>query len=248
MKLTVEEVYNKLVNDDKILTKKGRITFSLGDIDIIVKQRDVVGNIMQEWIEGWLRKNNIDYALNDNTQMPPDFYLDPENKKECLMEIKAFNYKGGPGFDIADFRMYEQEIAQKPWMLNVTYLIFGYDMSDEGVVTIKKVWQKKVWEMSRPMKSGNRKSVWPINLQIKKGTVHKMRPAKWYGKSTSFAIFENKEDFLSAMEETVYKNKDTREEAQDWLQIFLDNYEKYYGVRLSIPRWGEISSKYVVRK
>lgn len=248
MKLTVEEVYNKLVNDDKILTKKGMITFSLGNIDIVVKRRDVVGNIMQEWIEGWLRKNNIDYALNDNTQMPPDFYLDPENKKEGLMEIKAFNYKGGPGFDIADFRMYEQEIAQKPWMLNVTYLIFGYDMSDEGVVTIKKVWQKKVWEMSRPMKSGNSKSIWPINLQIKKGTVHKMRPAKWYAKSTRFAIFQNKEDFLAAMEETVYKNKDTREDAQDWLQIFLDNYEKYYGVSLSIPRWGEISSKYVVRK
>ena len=92
MKLTVEQVYNKLVNDDKILTKKGQITFTLGDIDIIVKQRDVVGNIMQEWIEGWLKKNNIDYSLNDNTQMPPDFYLDPENKNEGLMEIKAFNY------------------------------------------------------------------------------------------------------------------------------------------------------------
>ena len=64
MKLTVEQVYNKLVNDDEILTKKGQITFTLGDIDIIVKQRDVVGNIMQEWIEGWLKKNNIDYSLN----------------------------------------------------------------------------------------------------------------------------------------------------------------------------------------
>ena len=155
MKLTVEQVYNKLVNDDKILTKKGQITFTLGDIDIIVKQRDVVGNIMQEWIEGWLKKNNIDYSLNDNTQMPPDFYLDPENKKEGLMEIKAFNYKGSPGFDIADFRMYAREISEKPWMFNVTYLIFGYDMSDDGIVTIKQVWQKKVWEMSRPMKSGN---------------------------------------------------------------------------------------------
>lgn len=190
MKLTVEQVYNKLVNDDKILTKKGQITFTLGDIDIIVKQRDVVGNIMQEWIEGWLKKNYIDYSLNDNTQMPPDFYLDPENKKEGLMEIKAFNYKGSPSFDIADFRMYAREISEKPWMFNVTYLIFGYDMSDDGIVTIKQVWQKKVWEMSRPMKSGNNKTIWPINLQIKEGTVHKMRPAKWYGKATSFSIFE----------------------------------------------------------
>ena len=110
MQLTVEEIYSRLVNDDKILTKKGRITFSLGDIDIIVRQRDVVGNIMQEWIEGWLKKNGIEYALNENTQMPPDFYLNPKNKTEELMEIKAFNYKAGPGFDIADFRMYEQEI------------------------------------------------------------------------------------------------------------------------------------------
>ena len=141
MRLTVEEIYNKLVNDDKILTKKGRITFNLGDIDIIVKQRDVVGNIMQEWVEGWLKKNGIDYALNDNTQMPPDFYLNPDNKKEGLMEIKAFNYRRGPGFDIADFRMYEQEIAIKPWMLDVTYLIFGYDMSEDGTVTIKKIWK-----------------------------------------------------------------------------------------------------------
>ena len=89
MRLTVEEVYNKLITDDKILTKKGRITFSLGDIDIVVKQKDVVGNIMQEWIEGWLLKNKVDYAINSNTQMPPDFYLNPDNKKEELMEIKA---------------------------------------------------------------------------------------------------------------------------------------------------------------
>lgn len=246
MKLTVEEIYDRLVNEDKILTKQGRITFTLGDISIIVRQRDVVGNIMQEWMEGWLHKNGIDYALNDNTQMPPDFYLNPDDKTEHLMEIKAFNYKAGPGFDIADFRMYEQEIAQKPWMLHVTYLVFGYEMSNEGVVTIKKVWKNKVWEMSRPMKSGKRGTIWPINLQIKKGTVHKIRPAKWYGAaSKSFGIFENKEDFLSAMEETVYKNKDTRDDGPEWLSAVVDNYEKHYGVRLSVPRWSEIEGKYV---
>lgn len=245
MKLTVDEIYDKLVNEDKILTRKGRITFSLGDIDIIVRQRDVVGNIMQEWIEGWLNKNGIEYALNDNTQMPPDFYLNPENKKEYLMEIKAFNYKAGPGFDIADFRMYEQEIAQKPWMLHVNYLIFGYEMSEQGIVSIKKVWKNKVWEMSRPMKSGAKQTIWPINLQIKKGTVHKIRPAKWFGKSSRFGIFEKLEDFVSAMEETVYKNKDTRDDGPEWLSTFLDNYEKYYGIRLSVPRWNDIVNKYV---
>lgn len=245
MKLTADQIYDKLINDDKILTKKGRITFTLGDISIIVKQRDVVGNIMQEWLEGWLKKNKVEYALNDNTQMPPDFYLNPDDKKEDLLEIKAFNYKSSPGFDIADFRMYEQEIAKKPWMLNVTYLIFGYDMSPDGVVTVKKIWKKKVWEMSRPMESGKTNKIqWPITLQIKKSTVHKIRPGKWYGKSTKFAFFENMEDFVSAVEETVYRNKDTRDEGPGWLQTFLGNYEKYYGENPVIPRWNDISSIY----
>lgn len=95
--------------------------------------------------------------------------------------------------------------------------------------------------------AGNNKTIWPINLQIKEGAVHKMRPAKWYGKATSFSIFENVEDFLAAMEETMYKNKDTRDDAPDWLQKVLDSYEKHYGVRLQIPRWSEIASKYVNR-
>lgn len=245
MRLTVDEIYERLVNDDKILTKEGRITFTLGDISIVVKQRDVVGNIMQEWVEGWLKKNDIEYALNDNTQMPPDFYLNPDDKTQNLMEIKAFNYKAGPGFDIADFRMYEQEIARKPWMLHVTYLIFGYEMTDEGVVTIKKVWKNSVWEMSRPMVSGKNKTVWPINLQIKQGTVHKIRPAKWYGKSHKFRIFENMEDFLSAMEEAVYKNAETRKDGPEWLSMVISNYEKHYGKRLSVPRWNDIYQKYV---
>lgn len=200
---------------------------------------------MQEWVEGWLKRNNIEYALNNNTQMPPDFYLNPNDKKENLMEIKAFNYKAGPGFDIADFRMYEQEIAQKPWMLDVTYLIFGYEMSDDGTVTIKKVWKNKVWEMSRPMRSGKNRTIWPINLQIKKGSVQKIRPAKWYGKSSKFSIFNNKEDFLSAMEEAVYKNKDTRDDGPEWLSTLIDNYEKHYGIRLSIPRWNDIVEEYI---
>ncbi len=248
MKLTAEEVYNRLVNDDKILTKEGKITFQLADINIVVRQRDVVGNIMQEWVEGWLKKNTIDYALNDNTQMPPDFYLDPEDKKHHLLEIKAFNYKSSPGFDIADFRMYEQEIAAKPWMLDVTYLIFGYEMSNQGVVTIKKVWCQKVWNITRAMKSGkkNHEVIWPLNLQIKQGVVHKIRPAKWYRSSKHFPTFETMEDFLAAVEETVYQNPDTRADAASWKQRMIASYKEFYGRELSLPRWSEIVNKYVL--
>lgn len=70
---------------------------------------------------------------------------------------------------------------------------------------------------------------------------------KMVWKSHKFLHLRNVEDFLAAMEETMYKNKDTRDDAPDWLQKVLDSYEKHYGVRLQIPRWSEIASKYVNR-
>lgn len=117
MRLTAQEVYDKLVNEDGILQLEGQIKFYLGDVNIIVKQRDVVGNIMQEWLQGWLDKRGIEYAPSENTQMPPDFFLNPDDKTKNLLEVKAFNRNRGPGFDIADFRMYEEEIINKPYEL-----------------------------------------------------------------------------------------------------------------------------------
>ena len=48
MRLTSQEVYDKLINEDRILELQGQIRFYLGDVDIIVHQKDVVGNIIQE--------------------------------------------------------------------------------------------------------------------------------------------------------------------------------------------------------
>lgn len=239
MKLTAQQVYDKLVNEDKVLEIQGQIQFHFGDVNIIVKQKDVVGNIIQEWLQGWLDKRGIEYAPSENTQMPPDFFLDPQDKTRNLLEVKAFNRSATPGFDIADFRMYEEEIIDKPYMLDVDYLIFGYDMSDDGIVTVKDLWLKKVWQITRRMDK------WPLNLQIKQNVVHKIRPGVWYStKQGSMPMFRSLEDFVSAIEETVYKNPKTREISGVWLNDFLNAYEKFYGVRLRIPRWRDIVEEY----
>jgi type II restriction enzyme len=237
MRLTAQEVYDKLINEDQILQLKGQIRFYLGDVDIIVKQRDVVGNIIQEWLQGWLDKRGIEYALNDNSQMPPDFFLNPGDETTGLLEVKAFNRKSSPGFDIADFRMYEEEIQKKPYMLHVDYLIFGYDMSDDGVVTIKDLWLKKVWEITRAMKE------WPINLQVKKNVVQKIRPGVWYTEKGSI-MFETMEDFISAVDQTVWQNPATRRDSGTWMTRFLKYYEAFYNKKLDIPRWDDIKDKY----
>lgn len=240
MRLTAEQVYSRLINKDKILEVQGQIRFYLGDVNIIVKQKDVVGNIIQEWLQGWLDKNKIEYAPSENSQMPPDFYLNPDDKTSCLLEIKAFNREANPGFDIADFRMYEEELILKPYMLNVDYLIFGYKMNDYGIVTIEDLWLKKVWEMTRRMDD------WALNLQIKQNVVHKIRPGVWYStKKNKFPMFKSKEHFLSAVEETVYQNPKTHNEAGAWKSKFISSYFKHYGIKLNIPRWVDIKDEYI---
>jgi type II restriction enzyme len=243
MRLTPRELFDSLLKNDKILEICGQIKFCLGDISIIVKKKDVVGNMMQEWVQGWLEQRGIEYALSNNTQMPPDFFLNKEDRTVDLLEVKAFNIKSSPAFDIADFRMYVDEIVEKPYMLDVDYLIFGYVMTDDGVISISDVWLKKVWEITRQMDK------WPITLQVKKDVVHKIRPAKWYSISPQkFKVFEGVEDFVSAIEETIYRNPATRERAGTWLNQFNINYRKHYGKELIIPRFQEVSENYIVEK
>lgn len=230
------DIYNHLINKDNLLNEKGKITFKFADIKIIVKAKDVVGNIIQEWLQGYFDKNKIEYLTNKNSQMPPDFFLNKDNKTQDLLEVKAFNRNANPGFDIADFRMYEEEIIDKPYMLDVDYLIFGYEMKDNGDVVIKDLWLKKVWEITRPMQK------WALNLQIKQDVVHKIRPGVWYSKKSK--MFESLEDFISAVEETVYQNPKTHNEASKWKNNFLENYQKFYNKTIEIPRWSDIKQKY----
>jgi len=231
MKYTAQQVFDELIQGDKILEQKGQIRFCFGDVSIIVKQKDVVENLIQEWLQGWLDKKGIAYAPNENTQMPPDFFLNPNDRTRDLLEVKAFNRAASPGFDIADFRMYEEEIIRKPYMLDVDYLIFGYDMSEDGVVTVRDLWKKKVWQITRRMDK------WPLNLQVKQNVVHKIRPGVWYStQRTNIPMFRSLEDFISAIEETVYQNPKTHEAAASWRHDFVAAYERCKGEKLHIPR------------
>ena len=61
-------------------------------------------------------------------------------------------------------------------------------------------------------------------------------------------MFSCLEDFISAVEETVYQNPKTHESASSWKRKFLASYEKFYGVKLSIPRWDDIADNYINKK
>ena len=241
-KLTPGEVFRRLYEVYSIKSLDGRIRFFLGDVDIIVKQKDIVGNIVQEWLEGWFQKQGIAYLPSDNRQLPPDFYLDPEDKHHSLLEVKAFDRDASPAFDLADFTGYAKAILLKPWELDAQYLIFGYSMSDEGIVTIKDLWLKSVWEICRSSDK------WALNVQYKNGQISKIRPAVWYAERTKFPSFQRLEHYLSALEQTLVDYPDTRTLSIGWRKKMQDSYQAFSGRKILIPRWEEIEEIYQGKK
>lgn len=63
-------IYQQLKEQEALESRKGLITFQLHDVSIVVKQRDVVGNMLQEWLGGWLEARGIYFRTNPNSQMP----------------------------------------------------------------------------------------------------------------------------------------------------------------------------------
>ena len=239
MRVTAQEIYDKLMNKDKIKTLKGQIRFHLGDVSITVKRKDVVGNIIQEWLEGWLENRGIEFAPNPNTQMPPDVFLNPDDHTTGLLEIKAFNRESGPRFDIADFKAFVRELIEKPYHLETDYLIFGYVMDEKtGDVIVKDLWLKKIWEITKTMDS------WPITVQYKNGTLQKMRPGSWFTTRSIGKVFESMTDYLAAFEETIYQNPETRTQGAQWKIQFKHSYRNHYGVDIDFPKWDDIKTKY----
>ena len=85
---------------------------------------------------------------------------------------------------------------------------------------------------------------WPINLQVKQGVIHKIRPGVRYSiKKGNYPMFKSLEDFLSAIEETVFRNPKTHDAGGMWRKKFIESYNKFYGITLKIPRWYEIEKK-----
>lgn len=209
---------------------------NVGNITVDLAKPDIVSKIMQGWVEGWLSKLFCNLPVDLN------------NKKDFLVEVKAFNEKRGPVFDIADFRIYIKDLMENPWMLKVSYLIFGYSITDTGMVKINRMWNQNIWEITCPTLLGKNKTLWPLNLQIKKDKVYNIRPGKWYTNPLRFKMYKTKEDFLAALEETVYQNPDTRSDGPDWRYGFLKNYQKHYGEKLEIPRWTDIADNYIIKK
>lgn len=227
MKLTGQELYSKLVNDYKIIGEIGVINFTMKDLMIEVETKDTVGNLLQEWLKAWLTREGVEFKENTNSQKFPDFYLDIEDRKKGLLEVKTFDWDRGPGFDLANFDSYCNSLLENAYRIDSDYLIFAYQM-EGSVITIKNVWLKKIWELACSS------STYPIKVQEKKSVIYNLRPATWYSERTKFKPFNTKEEFLSALNETRYQYPQTRHTNGHWLNNVLKNYKEHTGSGLVV--------------
>lgn len=227
MKVTASELYQKLVNDYGIIGETGSIKFTVKDLSILVKTKDSVGNLLQEWLKAWFQENSIDFEENTNSQTFPDFLLDKDNHTNGLLEVKSFDFDRGPGFDLANFDSYCNSLLTHAYRLDSDYLILSYQMTD-GQISIKNVWVKKIWELACP--SGT----YPLKVQEKKNVIYNIRPSVWYSDRSKYKPFLSKEEFLSALNNTRYQYPQTRHTNAHWLNKVLKNYQEYMGVSLDV--------------
>ena len=233
-----EELYKKLMVDFGFKDSTGEIIFTLKDIAIVVSQNNVVGNILEEWLDKWMTENDIPHKHNEG-QSSPDFWLNLENNEKDWLEIKSFT--GSPNFDIAAYNSFINLILQKPYKLQSSYLLIKY-RNENGKVIIENCWLKKIWEISSPSEK------WTIKVQDKKGIIFNIRPSLWYSSNTDYPNFESLEDFLSALEEVIYTYPDTHSKGATWKKDLIKSYKDFYGDELNIPRWMDIKDKYKKRE
>ncbi len=229
MKLTAQELYDKLVTEHKFVGKKGKIIFNLMDISLEVSTKDTVGNLVQEWIKEWMIREEIDFANPPNTQDFPDFLLDSDDNKKGLLEVKCFDYDASPNFDIAAFLAYRRSLLEHPYRLDSDYLIIGYAMEEADII-IKDVWLKKVWEICGPSEK------WDLRCNVKQGEPTNIRPIKWYNNQrTKFKPFNSMLQFVEAFDGTQRQWARTARDAQTstWLRNVKNGYRKIKGTEIT---------------
>jgi len=211
------EIYNKLIDDD-IKNSVGSAHFSFLDIETKINDKSPYGYIFQGWLEQWFKRNNISYSKPSNSQDFPDFYLNLEDKKADLLEVKVFDGDKSPNFDIADFTAYAYSLEEKAYKLDSDYIIFAYILDGAGNLSIKDLWMKKVWEICGPSDR------YAIKCQVKKQVIHKIRPATWYSQRSTFKPFNSVKKFLEAMESTLKIYPQTTMYARGWIDRVRANY------------------------
>lgn len=213
----------ELLEQANIYNATGKVTMTLNGISVDVKQNDIVGNVLQEWLGEVFRQNDI-YFRPAVGQTFPDFYLS-EDDKSNLCEMKTFF--NSPNFDVANYHGYVDSIAEKPYRLNSDYIIFEYTNSTHGIISIKNIWCKKVWEITGPATD------YDLKCQRKKGQIVNIRPVTFHSNRSKIKPFNDLSRFLIALYKTHISVTNQSKVSKDWLKTVINGYKEFSGINLS---------------
>ncbi len=213
---TAQEVFN-LLKKQHIEKYNGNISLNLMNISVALTDKSAVGYIFQEWLASWLSKNKINFEVNLNTQEFPDFYLNPGRHNRNLLEVKTFDIEASANFDIANFDAYCRSLETKAYRLDADYLIFGYSFVD-GLLTIKEVWLKKIWEITSPS------ARFSVKTQVKQDIIYNIRPCTWWSDKAEYKAFETKGDFVKALYKTLIEYRGNKKIADHWIKSVEAGY------------------------
>lgn len=211
-----------LLKEKNIGSAIGKIKMELNGTEVVIRQNDIIGNALQEWLGQFLSENDI-YFRSAKGQTFPDFYL-TESDKKSLCEMKTYYATRNAAFDVANYFGYVDSLVENPWRLDSDYLIFAYLSDSEGNITIQDMWCKKVWEITGPAQD------FALKCQRKKGQIYNIRPANWKNAAkTKLPPFSCKEEFVAALYKTHLSETNQVKVSKNWLDTVVLEYEKYSG-------------------
>ena len=217
-----KQLYSLLL-EKGIVNAEGKIYFELQGLRTIIQDSNVVGHIIQEWLQSFMVKNGVYFRTKANTQEFPDFLMNKDSDRVDFLEVKCF--KKSPNFDIANFQEYCRSLLTNAYRLDSDYLIFEYVEKNLGV-EIKNIWLKKVWEICCSSERS------PLKIQWKQGIPVNIRPAVWYSTRSSYLPFESRKDFVMAIKKVLDTSSVSQGIQRNWMAKVADLYQKQTGCEL----------------
>lgn len=204
------------LKQEGIIGAKGAISLRLLGVTVDVSDKSAVGNLLQEWLGRWMDEKGIYRRNNENSQMPPDFYLGEDNMEDWL-EVKSFDHEESPNFDVANFDAYTRDLRTRAFRLDADYLVLGYSLKD-GVIEIKDIWLKKVWEITCPSNE------YALRTQVKQGQIVNIRPYNFKSNPNGFKAFGSRLVFVTAIKDTLSKYRNDAAGADEWFKEVETSY------------------------
>ncbi len=84
-------MYRKLTEDYKLIGQTGIINFTLKDLTVSIESKDTVGNLIQDWLVQWMKREQLSFEQNPSSQTFPDIYLNVEDKKSFTAHFPPDN-------------------------------------------------------------------------------------------------------------------------------------------------------------